>query len=447
MDVTADASDQSRLLRRTGEAAGAAGKYDLAEGYLRRGVAAAREAGHPPSEAQSVASLGRLLASGAQPAVAISEITAALPALSGLGQDASIVAVWAALSRAYMLHGEFGPSVEWADRALPLAERLDMVPEIADLLNTRATALGFGGRVREGVAGLRGVLEMSDSYGLSYAGIRARVNLSSLLAAEDPQAGFRLAFEGFEVAKRAGSRDMMATMGANASELAIHVGEWDSAEAILADLLAADLAPPDRFVADVYTSILEALRGRPSEAGTARAETFGETTDEPVVLSQLHALKGWVALAEGRFADAHESFAADVAAIPDGASADLPLVGRAALWAGLPEGARAAAEQLRKLGFHGRAIHASTRAIDGGIAALSGNLEEAAVAFRDAMRQWRDLECWFDLALCELDFVKFVEGESPDTEAAASEARSIFTRLGAPAFLRRLDEAVGLPKS
>ncbi len=36
-------------------------------------------------------------------------------------------------------------------------------------------------------------------------------------------------------------------------------------------------------------------------------------------------------------------------------------------------------------------------------------------------------------------------GESPDVEAAASEARSIFSRLAAPAFLRRLDEAVGLP--
>ena len=64
---------------------------------------------------------------------------------------------------------------------------------------------------------------------------------------------------------------------------------------------------------------------------------------------------------------------------------------------------------------------------------------------RDAIRQWRDIECWWDLALCELDFVRFVGGENPDAKAAADEARSIFTRLGAPAFLRRLNEAVGLP--
>jgi hypothetical protein len=73
-----------------------------------------------------------------------------------------------------------------------------------------------------------------------------------------------------------------------------------------------------------------------------------------------------------------------------------------------------------------------------------GNQDEAAATFRDAMRQWRELECWFDLALCELDFVNFVGGESPDVESAANEARAIFTRLGSPALLQRLDEAVGL---
>jgi predicted ATPase len=445
LDVTADAADQSRLLRRTGEAAGAAGRYDVAEGYLRRAVAAAREAGHKPSEAQAVASLGRLLASGAQPAVAISEINAALPALADLDQEPAMVAIWAALSRAYMLHGDFLPAVECADRALPLAERLDMVAEIADLLNTRATALGFGGRVREGVAVLRGVVEMSGAYGLSYAGIRASINLSSLLTAEDPLAGFRIAHEGFEEAKRAGSRDMMSTMGANAAEGAIHIGEWDAAEAIFADLLAADLAPPDRFVADVYTCVLEALRGRPTDAGLARAEAFAATSSEPTVLGQLHATRGWVALAEGRYADALSSFTAEVDAIPSGASIDLPQVGRAALWAGMPEQARAAVDRIRALGFHGRGIHAGARTIEAGLAAVTGNREEAASAYRDAMRQWRELECWFDLALCELDYVKFVGGENPDAKAAAEEAQGIFARLGSPAFVRRLNDAVGLP--
>ncbi len=445
LEVTTDAEAQARLLQRAGEAAGSAGRYDVAEGYLRRAVAAAREAGQHASEARAMASLGRLLATGAQPAAAIEEITAALPALSGLEDDESIVAVWAALSRAYMLHGDNVPAVEWADRALPLAERLDMVPEIADLLNTRATALGYGGRIRESVAGLRGVLEMSTSYGLSYAVLRARINLSSVLSVEDPSAGWRIASEGFEEAKRAGMVEMMTTMGANAAETAIHLGEWDRADAIFEDMLAAELAPSDRFVADVFAALLDVLRERPFDAVLARAQGFAKTSTEPSVIAQLHSLKGWTALAEGRFADAHAEESAAATINPGLAASELPVAARAALWAGNPTQAREAADQLRSLGTHGRAINANLRGVDAGVAALTGQPEEAAVAYRDAMRQWRDLECWFDLALCELDFVRFVGGESPDIMAAAEEARGVFTRLGASGFLRCLNEAVGLP--
>ena len=445
LDVTTDAAGQSQLLRQTGEAAGSAGRYDAAEAYLRRAVAAAKAAGHKPSEARGIASLGRLLASGAQPAVAIAEISAALPGLAGLEQDGSIVAVWAALSRAYMLHAESPAAVEWADRALPLAERLDMVPEIADLLNTRATALAFGGRVREGVAGLRGVLDMSTSYGLAYATIRARINLSSVLSIEDPIVGWQIAAAGFEDAKRAGSRDMMTTMGSNAAGSAIRVGEWDSATEILVDLLATELAPPDRYLVDCLAATLDALRGRPFEASLERAEAFARTSDEPQVMAQLHSTRGWVALADGRFADAYAESATTFEANESSAPDDLPLAARAALWAGRPEDAKKAAADLRSVGVRGRAVNAGLRGMDGGIAAGAGHPDEAATAYLDAMRQWRDLGLMFDLALCELDFVRFVGGESPDIGAAADEARAILTRLGAPAFLRRLNEAVGLP--
>ncbi len=88
-----------------------------------------------------------------------------------------------------------------------------MIPEIADLLNTRATALGFGGRVREGVAGLRGVLDLGTAYGLSYAATRARINLSSILSFDDPATGLQIALAGFEDVKRSGDRAQMVGDG------------------------------------------------------------------------------------------------------------------------------------------------------------------------------------------------------------------------------------------
>ena len=445
LEVTPEPDRQSQLMRQTGEAAGRAGNYDVAEGYLRRSLAAAREGGHKPSEALALASLGRLLASGQQPAIAIAELTAGLPSLEGLEEDGSIVAVWAALSRAYMLHSETIPAVEWADRALPVAERLDMLPEITDLLNTRATALAFGGRVREGVAGLRGVLDMTLSYGLPMAIIRARINLSSVLGIEDPMAGWRIATEGFEDAKRNGSRDMMTVMGMNSISNAVRVGEWDGAAETLTELATMESAASDRFLVDCIVTLLDGLRGRPFEASLARAESYARTTNEPQTLGQINSTKAWLALVGGAYGEAFDVAMSDAALNRSNAAEDLPLAARAALWAGKADDAKKAADQLASIGVHGRAINASLRTIEAGLAVMAGETENATARYRDAIRQWRDLGTAFDLALCELDFVMLVGGENPDAKAAAEEAERIFRRLGAPAFLERLNDAVGLP--
>ena len=163
------------------------------------------------------------------------------------------------------------------------------------------------------------------------------------------------------------------------------------------------------------------------------------------MIYQLHSTQAWIAFAQGRFADAYALFFTAFDALKGGIAFDEPMLPRAALWAGMADQARGAADAQQRAGSHGRGINAAARASEAGIAALTGHKDEAAPIFRDAMRQWRELQCWFDLALCELDFVKFVGGESPDVEAAASEARTIFTRLGAPSLLERLDKAVGLP--
>ncbi|MDH4334287.1 MAG: AAA family ATPase [Chloroflexota bacterium] len=445
LEVTADQVTQSELLRQAGDAAGRAGRYEAAESYFRRAMTAAVEAGNKPSEARAIAGLGRILSTVGQYSAAIDEISAALPTLSVLEEDASVVLVWAALARAYMLHGDHAPAVEWCDRALPLAERLDMVPEIVDLLITRATALGYSGRVRESVAGLSGALEMGRSYGLSSAVLRARINLSSVLFAEDPTGAWRIAAEGYEDAKRSGLVEYMTTMGANACENAVRIGQWDSADAIIADLTATDLAPSDRFQVDMYASTQAALRGRPFDTMLARAEAFSQASDEPLLFAALHATRGWIAFYEGRFGEAYAETSSALRLAPVIGPWELPNAARSALWGGNATQAQEALEQLRAGGTHGRWINANLRTMQAGVAMATGQPEEAVAAYRDAMRQWRDLESWFDLALCELDFVKFVGGESQDVEAAASEAREIFTRLGAPSFLQRLEETVAVP--
>jgi hypothetical protein len=162
-------------------------------------------------------------------------------------------------------------------------------------------------------------------------------------------------------------------------------------------------------------------------------------------VGQIKSTRAWLALVGGEFGEAFEEAWTDASINRSNASDGLPVAARAALWAGNADDAKRAADELASIGIHGRAINASLRTIEAGLAALARETETATTGYRDAIRQWRDLGTAFDLALCELDFVKFVGGENPDAKAAAEEAQSIFQRLGAPAFLQRLNDAVGLP--
>jgi len=147
---------------------------------------------------------------------------------------------------------------------------------------------------------------------------------------------------------------------------------------------------------------------------------------------------------EGRYPDAyaaaHRSVSLVMAAIND----DMPVAARGALWSGNLEQAREAAQELRASGIHGRAIHTSLLGIEAGVAALEGRMEDATGGYRDAQRRWRDQSARFELALSELDFIRLVGGERPEVDAAAAEAREIFTQLGSTPFLERLDEVMGL---
>ena len=119
------------------------------------------------------------------------------------------------------------------------------------------------------------------------------------------------------------------------------------------------------------------------------------------------------------------------------ASVSLDILIHAALWRRDVAQVR---EAITSTQFNrGRAIIATRRTAEAGIAALDGRLDDAAEIYRDAIEQWRALGCVLDLALCELDLVSLLGPGHPDA-TAGKEARDIFTQLGALPFLQRLNE-------
>jgi tetratricopeptide (TPR) repeat protein len=447
LEVTTDAADKIEVLTGAGTAASSAGRYEIAEVYLRRAVESARESGETAGEAGAVTALSRLLATAGRPTEAVHEINAVLPRLGELENDGVMVGLHASLARSHMLVPDFERAVEWADRALPLAERLDMLFEIADLLVTRATALSYVGRVREGIAELQGALLLAESYGLASTALRARVNLSGSLGAEDPDEALRVGMAGLEDTRRTGNRDVLTVLAANVAGMAMHQGRFDIARESLEEALSHDLEAPDRFIVQTVAVIQRVIQGEPYERMLQEATAFADSWQESNASAQLQAAEGWVGLLEGRFEEATAASFSSVSSSVGGAAEDLPVGTRAALWAGNGQEARKGLELLREVGGHGRMIHAQATTMAAGIAAIEGRVEEAATTYAEAIRHWRELNSAFDLALAELDFVRFVGGERPDVLAAAEDARRTFESIGSPALLRRLDETLGLPTS
>jgi tetratricopeptide (TPR) repeat protein len=95
--------------------------------------------------------------------------------------DELSLAIAAEAARAYSLSVRIPEAVAAADRALPVAERLDEVVHAVELLITRGTTLSFSGRAIEGTANLVGAYEIATQQGLLDQAVRAANNIAALM--------------------------------------------------------------------------------------------------------------------------------------------------------------------------------------------------------------------------------------------------------------------------
>jgi hypothetical protein len=166
--------------------------------------------------------------------------------------------------------------------------------------------------------------------------------------------------------------------------------------------------------------------------------------DDPRVAGSGRFDDCFVATVAGRLTDAYESGMAGVALGYEAALYNAEWATRAALWLGDPARVRVALELYEARPDRGRVVAATRQTLRAGLHALLGERDAAMAAYRDAIRRWREMDVPFMLGLCLLDFATLVGPREPEARAAADEARAIFTRLGSPPLLARLD--AGLAK-
>jgi tetratricopeptide (TPR) repeat protein len=432
LEVTTDPQEERVLRTGAAEAGISAGVLD-AMAHATRALELAREAGDRLAVMSGLALVARTLWQQGRMAEAVGILEPAHEEYADLAATAEFIRLAAGLAVGYMLTGRSEDALQITEANLPTAERLRLTRETLELVVTRGTVLTHLGRPLESIAVLQGALVVTQSYGIPALEIRVRINLSYAAANEEPQLGYTVARQGWELVKQRGMRGFFFMLG-NAVEGAMRVGDWDWA---LSELEEAVATLESDIPAKLNRARILGLRGPDMSAEIdelVKQPGAGSADQWLAGVDDVRALNAFAHGDQARALDYARSSYLRVPA-PDATPSCTAL--RAGAWLGDPGAVTDAMDILNT--YTGRVTDAVRAEGQASLAALAGHRAEAAAGFREAVRQWREAGLEFEVALCELNFVRLVGGREAD--AAAGDAREIFLRLGAEPFLDRLEEA------
>jgi hypothetical protein len=343
------------------------------------------------------------------------------------------------IARGFMRAGRHPECIDWADRALPVAERLGDERLALELLVTRATTLGVVGRITEAVTTLNGVRRMATERGYVEIVARACINLGFVLAARDLREGYTVSKEGAELALRMGLRGYAAFLVGNACEAAYHIGEWETLEVLPKRALELNLDPALAAHIVMSSLTLAAQRGAPYEQQLAQMTELLSAAD-PQARAGVAELEAEIDLLQGRYGGAFERAVYAFEQLAEAVIPTAPAVaGRAMLWSGDVGRARRAVALLD--GIEGRVVAAVRDELTAGIHALEG-APEAPEEFLRTLHLYADLGASFDRANCQITMAATLPAARREIAPAVADAREVLGRLRARRLMERLDEIV-----
>jgi class 3 adenylate cyclase/tetratricopeptide (TPR) repeat protein len=338
------------------------------------------------------------------------------------------------------------PSVMlWLERALPIAERLNLTLQIADGLARLSSVLYRMDRPEESLILLRGVHDLAMANGFDGVHRRTRTALTFYEQFADPVAGLAMTREGLEIASRSGSKNHGFLMVGNAVSCALRVGEWEWAAALLDEWLTGSTTVGVYLELFADRAVVTTLTGGDASADIVEAERLLAGVSDPQYTSYVHWARSWAAFTAGRLDEARAEATTAVDVTPYFAPITLPIATRAALWAGRLDDARELAARVDASIVRGRAIAIDRITLHAGIAALEGRRADAVAGYRESIRGWQVLGLAFDEALAGLDLAILLaptEREMGEAPAIVQSTQAVLGRLGARPLLARHDEAL-----
>jgi predicted ATPase len=218
-----------------------------------------RQGGDARSAARALAVVGQALRRQGRHAQAREQLTAAVAVLRA-GPDTDTVRALGELAKLESLAGT--PEADpLSAEALALGQALAVDDAtLADLFSTRGICHAVAGRSPEGAAYLREAARLAGQAGDTFQLGYALLNLAAAVTDTDPAAGAEAARAAAAHMRHAGDRHLLAVAVENLAQALLMTGDWDTADAELAQATGADgLAGIEHLAC--YRAWLAALRG------------------------------------------------------------------------------------------------------------------------------------------------------------------------------------------
>jgi class 3 adenylate cyclase/tetratricopeptide (TPR) repeat protein len=445
LGITTEPAERAALMERAALSAEEGARYDVTERYLDQAIAIHRERGDVEAVAVATTRLGGIHSMSGDPERAVAEMEAALGALGETG-GAGGARLTAQLARGYMFNEQMGRALELTERALILAAAAGDVATVAEALTTKGPVLDELGRRQEGVALLAGALRLAEAHGLNETRFRATFNLAGRLFGDDVVGAYRLIREGADLARKLGNRKWLIVLTTFAMKSATDLGEWDWVMTQAEDLLQGEM--PGIEQADLEGSVAKVLAYRGDQEAAAERHALSAKLLEGVNRRETvgwHRFeRGELASIAGRFEEAYELLMGVVDLSSGAAEPGFALAANAAALLRDRERLAASYAAFLAVSIPSRIGAAHSEVIEAALAGLEGRSEEAAAGFRRGLAEYRDLQWTLPFGWALVICVATLGPGHPQAEAAASEARELFTRLGAKAMLDRLDDVLAV---
>ena len=294
-------------------------------------------------------------------------------------REPGVAALHGQLARALMIQGlDDRVGVAVADRALEVAEQLELTDVVADAMVTKGMGLINLGRGNEGLGLVTAALDLARAHKLAATEARALGNLSVTVGARHVGDGPRLTHELIELERRQGVRSGLTMM--NATEVARWAGEWDWADELKSELLASDLEGVDHLFAVGVDVIFKAARGELRGGEQEELDRLAAELDDPAALVIAVGVRPEMYLYAGHLREALVEAESQARTDLLNATVFLDIAGHAALWDGDLESLKRVHRELEEMGGRGPLVAAQRRAMQAGIDGLEGRRTDALAA-------------------------------------------------------------------